>query len=213
MENIEWIFFDIGNTLVNEDLAQRKRIDDLISIQREMGNDLSFDDVYDKMASASKSYSASPFYQALSDMGIEMNIEYPKELEAPYEDALEVLMKLKSNYMLGVIGNQSAGTLERLKKNGIFNLIDLCISSAEEELWKPDIRIYQLALDRAKCDAEKSVMIGDRLDNDIYPAKKLGMKTIWIRQGLGGVQEPRSKEFEADYVVSTLEELLPLFGI
>ena len=26
-------------------------------------------------------------------------------------------------------------------------------------------------------------MIGDRIDNDIVPAKFLGIKTIWIRQG------------------------------
>ena len=26
-------------------------------------------------------------------------------------------------------------------------------------------------------------MVGDRLDNDIAPAKKLGMKTVWVRQG------------------------------
>ncbi|MBQ2455535.1 MAG: HAD hydrolase-like protein [Eubacterium sp.] len=24
-------------------------------------------------------------------------------------------------------------------------------------------------------------MVGDRLDNDIVPAKKLGMKTVWVR--------------------------------
>ena len=37
----------------------------------------------------------------------------------------------------------------------------------------------------AGCQAENAVMIGDRLDNDIAPAKKLGMKTVWIRQGDG----------------------------
>lgn len=32
-------------------------------------------------------------------------------------------------------------------------------------------------------------MIGDRIDNDIVPAKALGMKTIWIRQGFDGLYE------------------------
>ena len=31
-------------------------------------------------------------------------------------------------------------------------------------------------------------MIGDRIDNDIAPAKSLGMNTVWIRQGYGGLQ-------------------------
>ena len=57
-------------------------------------------------------------------------------------------------------------------------------------------------------------MVGDRLDNDIFPAKALGMKTIWVRQGFGGMQEPRGAEYEADYVTETLrgvlEVLLPV---
>lgn len=39
--------------------------------------------------------------------------------------------------------------------------------------------------DVAKCKPENAVMIGDRIDNDIVPAKQLGMKTIWIKQGFG----------------------------
>lgn len=34
----------------------------------------------------------------------------------------------------------------------------------------------------SKCSPKNSVMIGDRIDNDIEPANKLGMKTIWVKQ-------------------------------
>ena len=30
---------------------------------------------------------------------------------------------------------------------------------------------------------EQACMIGDRIDNDIVPAKELGMKTIRVKQG------------------------------
>ncbi|MDE5966300.1 MAG: HAD hydrolase-like protein [Lachnospiraceae bacterium] len=33
-------------------------------------------------------------------------------------------------------------------------------------------RIFELALERASCSPENAVMIGDRLDNDIIPAKR-----------------------------------------
>ena len=40
------------------------------------------------------------------------------------------------------------------------------------------------------CKPEESMMVGDRLDNDIHPAKAMGMKTVWIRHGLAQHQNP-----------------------
>lgn len=65
--------------------------------------------------------------------------------------------------------------------------IDLVIASAEEGVSKPDRRIFEIALERSGCKPENAVMIGDRIDNDIVPAKQLGMKTIWIKQGFGSL--------------------------
>ncbi|MFQ8961778.1 HAD-IA family hydrolase [Sellimonas intestinalis] len=39
---------------------------------------------------------------------------------------------------------------------------------------KPNPKIFEIALQRAKCEANKAIMIGDRIDNDIMPAKKNG---------------------------------------
>ena len=54
-------------------------------------------------------------------------------------------------------------------------------------------------------------MVGDRLDNDIRPAKKLGMKTVWIRQGFAIYQNPQRAEEQPDYIVDNLSELEKLF--
>lgn len=80
--------------------------------------------------------------------------------------------------------NQPLGTSERLENLGVRKYIDLIIASAEEGVSKPDRRIFEIALERSRCRPENAVMIGDRIDNDIVPAKQLGMKTIWIKQDL-----------------------------
>ena len=54
-------------------------------------------------------------------------------------------------------------------------------------------------------------MIGDRLDNDIVPAKSVGMKTVWVKQGLGGLANIVHENEKADYEVRNLSELLALF--
>jgi FMN phosphatase YigB (HAD superfamily) len=41
-------------------------------------------------------------------------------------------------------------------------------------------------LKRAGCAPSEAVMIGDRIDDDIRPARSLGWKTIRVTQGLHG---------------------------
>ena len=64
------------------------------------------------------------------------------------------------------------------------------------------------ALDAASCRPENAVMVGDRLDNDIRPAKRLGMRTVRIRKGIAGYAGPAGPEEVPDYSVDSLSELL-----
>lgn len=88
--------------------------------------------------------------------------------------------------------------------------IDLVIASAEEGVAKPDPKIFEIALERSGCKAKNAMMIGDRIDNDIVPAKKMGMKTIWIRQGFGGLWNIKVDEKCPDFTVYNLYEIVEL---
>lgn len=50
-------------------------------------------------------------------------------------------------------------------------------------------------------------MIGDRLDNDIIPARQIGMKTIWIRWGRYSIMEPRTPDEIPDATVTDVREV------
>ena len=93
---------------------------------------------------------------------------------------------------------------------GIRQYIDVSIASAEEGVAKPDKRIFELALNRTNCKAEHAVMIGDRIDNDIIPAKEMGMKTVWIKQGMGKYWKISNDYENADFVIDNLSELLTI---
>lgn len=54
-------------------------------------------------------------------------------------------------------------------------------------------------------------MIGDRLDNDIIPAKRLGMNTVWIKQGFAAFRKADDEMEIPDFEVGSLTELLALF--
>jgi putative hydrolase of the HAD superfamily len=52
-------------------------------------------------------------------------------------------------------------------------------------------------------------MIGDRIDNDVLPAKALGMKTVQILSGPSAAYRPADDP--ADRTISSLSDLLLLF--
>ena len=70
-----------------------------------------------------------------------------------------------------------------------------------------------MALNKAMCEPAEAFMVGDRLDNDIYPAKKLGMKTVWVRQGYAQYQRVDDEGKRPDYVVDSIDEIVDLLAI
>jgi FMN phosphatase YigB (HAD superfamily) len=86
------------------------------------------------------------------------------------------------------------------------------VASAEEGCSKPNLKIFELALARANCTTNEAVMIGDRLDNDIVPAKQIGMKTIWVRQGFAKYKSVKNDDENADYTVEEIKDILKILS-
>lgn len=203
MNKIKWIFFDIGSTLVDESVAFRKRVEKTVA-----NTNVSYDDFYNKMVEISK-HNQKGYHKALEYYGLTM-APWNSDDEFVYPEAEECLRKLSKKYKIGIIANQVFGSEERLAKIGLLKYINLVVASAEEGVAKPDLRIFEIALNKAGCKAEEAVMVGDRLDNDIIPAHKIGMKTVWIKQGFGGYAELKEIEEDPDYTINNLNELLNL---
>lgn len=205
VQEIKWIFFDVGTTLVDETEAYNHRIRDAIA-----GTDITFEQFQEKRIFFAKQNLKGDL-EAIKYFGL-TKTPWHKEDEVTYPDAEDVLKYLSSQgYKIGVIANQSPGTATRLEKWGLLKYIDVVAASAELGVVKPDRAIFDKAFEMVGCTAQEAVMIGDRLDNDISPAKKLGMKAIWIRQGFAIYQNPENAEYQPDYIVDSLSELKELF--
>jgi len=204
MNNIEWLFFDVGSTLVDETECYNHRICDAIK-----GTDVTFEQFNEKRIFYAKQNLKGDI-EALKFFGLSKT-PWHKEDEKPYKDAEFVLKSLfEKGYKIGVIANQSSGTEKRLENWGFMKYIRLVLSSAEEGVAKPDSEIFLRALSRADCLPENAVMIGDRIDNDIEPANKLGMKTIWVKQDFAVYQTPMSDIQKADYTIGKLVDILDI---
>ncbi len=216
LKEISWLFFDLGNTLIDESKPEEIRIKSIQTACKDVGLELTTEYIRQQIETASANYAQNIIKEAVKNIiknDAELNYvlektTYLKELEEPFYDAAESLERFHKLYSIGIIANQSLGTEDRLKKYGLWNFIDLCLPSAEIGMKKPDPKFFLLALEKAGSKPENAVMIGDRLDNDIYPAKKLGLKTIHVLRGFGKFQTPKSEEYKADYTIRELKELL-----
>ncbi len=200
LDNIKWIFFDIGSTLIDETLAMEHRIREVIE-----DTEITFEQFVEKKIFFAKQNKPADL-EAIKFFGL-TKTPWHKEDERLFPDTIECLEKLYGHYKIGIIANQSLGSKERLETFGILKYIDVVVASAEEGVAKPDKRIFEIALERAGCKPEEAVMVGDRLDNDIVPANEIGMYTIWIKQGNWKDACPRNELEQPDITVESLSEL------
>lgn len=210
---IKWLFFDVGDTLLSEDDSMFDWCEQIATELRRRGHLCTAEEVVAARARAYAEFSSQLFdrmfeiLEVANEKGVTDAAKYQHALERPADGAAEALQLLSPHFKIGIIANQSTGTSDRLCARGWGDHISLCISSTEEGLKKPDLAIFQLALERAGCKPDEAVMIGDRIDNDIRPAKAIGMATIRIRQGLARVQEARETADQPDVTLTSLREL------
>ncbi|MDE7390178.1 MAG: HAD family hydrolase [Lachnospiraceae bacterium] len=202
-ENIEWLFFDIGSTIINEHTAYEHRLKGIA----ESAN-VPYETIY-KIAVEFYKANKKGDSEAARLFGVQLPDWYT-EGEALYDDATQCLRTLSTKYKIGIIANQSLGVKERLQKHGILRYINLVVSSAEEGFAKPDKRIFTAALYKGNCKPENAAMIGDRINNDIVPANLLGFYTIWIRQGFGKYWRISNSIEKPDCIVYNLTQLCDL---
>ena len=201
MDDIRWIFFDIGSTLADEEEAYRHRIRDMIR-----GSSVTFEQFREKrVAYAKAGYNGDQ--AAIAYFGL-TKTPWHSEDETPFPDAAPVLEALKRRgFRLGVIANQAPGSRERLAKWDLLQYFDVIVASAEAGVAKPDPAIFRMALEQASCRPENAIMVGDRLDNDIRPAKALGMTTVRMKKGLAIYMKPACEAEVPDYTVDSLSEM------
>ncbi len=199
------LFFDIGSTLVDESTAYDHHARMMLE-----GSGVTFAEFDEKRRE---------FYRKGMDGNAEAaaffglpDRPWPSGDEVVFSDAFETLEYLKGRgYTLGIIANQPEGTERRLSERGLLHFFSVIEASYECGFRKPDERIFRKAAADALCRMEDAWMIGDRLDNDILPSRRLGMKTVWMRSGMWKLTPLSYSDGIADLCINKLSELKFIF--
>jgi len=128
---------------------------------------------------------------------------------ALHADALPTLEALRTaGYRLGVIANQPSQVRVALERDGLVPYFETWGVSDDLGLHKPDPALFVRTLELAGAPAERTVMVGDRLDYDMMPAKSAGMRTIWVLRGEAPDDPTPSQLAIPDVAIADLTELV-----
>jgi polyol permease family/HAD superfamily hydrolase (TIGR01509 family) len=128
--------------------------------------------------------------------------EYP--VSSLYPDVKPTLTALALKYKLGLVANSGETALQALRRDGLDDLFDVVVLADVVGIEKPNEKIFQYALDKAGIPASRAVHVGNRLDSDIRPAKRLGLRTVWILRGDAPPAPTLEQLAEPDAVVISL---------
>ena len=214
ISKIKWIFFDMGHTLLDEDGVHIDRLEKLTEELHEMGKECPpVEDMLAEMIEFGTLGARSPFGEVSKKYGTKKRYPYIPALEVPFPETEECLRRLSARYKLGIIANQRGGSAHRLQHHGLMKYFDIVYSSEEMGRSKPAPDLFLSALNAVGCHPDEACMVGDRIDNDIRPAKKLGMMTVRLRQGFFRNRLPDSEFDIPDADIVSIGDLPSVFGL
>lgn len=206
------MFFDVGGVLYDDTVYARAWNRAL----REAGarfTDEEFDEEYTAARAAqSGSFRRRLMARFLPDADLrtlesiaERFWKYPPS--ARYDDAIPCLERLRGLYRLGVIANQPGEVRAAMARDGMAGFFEVWGISDELGVGKPDPTLFELAARGAGVAPADAVMVGDRLDYDVRPAKRVGMRAIWMLRGEAPDDPTPEQLAEADGAVANLVAL------
>jgi HAD superfamily hydrolase (TIGR01549 family) len=206
---IRAVAFDVGETLVDES-REYGAWADWLGVPRH-----TFSSVFGAVIAEGRDYRET--FQHFRP-GFDLNAERDRRAAAGqpetfgegdlYPDARPAMEALQAmGVWVGVAGNQTsrAGGILR----GLDLPADLIATSDDWGAAKPDAAFFNALLDAVPCDAGEIVYVGDRLDNDLRPARAAGMRTAFIRRGPWGYiwEHHPDMQAAADWRMTSLAEL------
>ena len=138
-------------------------------------------------------YRRETWFRALADYDVS-DVPFAEQLSTTFmserrtrhilfSDAEDTLINLRKTYQLALVTN-GAPDLQREKIQGaeLGRYFDEILISGEVGIGKPDLRIFELALEALAASSSETVMIGDSLTRDILGAQQAGLKGIWLNR-------------------------------
>lgn len=190
---IKLIIFDLWQTLADRDIPNDP-IWDMMKVTNISLDRVSFTRLSEKSLQTKKWDSKNKAYtQLCKDLGIPTTDANVKAMQAVRDKierhtvlfvfVIELLTKLRSKgYKIGLISNSSIFAFESVRdQTNLLDYIDYPVFSFQVGAVKPDPKIYKKFLEVSKVKPEETLMIGDKLQEDVMIPRSLGFNAIQFK--------------------------------
>jgi FMN phosphatase YigB (HAD superfamily) len=203
---LEWLVFDLGETLVDE-TQNWGRWADYLGVPRLTFFAVLGSVIVDRRPHVDVFEYFRPGFDLEAEIVKKLAAGYPWTFEESdlYPDALPALVALKAcGYRLAVVGNQTASASRFMAELPV----EMTATSDEWGVAKPDPAFFARMKHELGAPANRIAYVGDRIDNDVLPARRAGMVAVHLRRGPWGIiQAGWPEASEADIRLDSLSEL------
>lgn len=219
MENIKWLFFDMGGVILDDDTPEGLRQADLLKIAEKYLPNSTIQDVKKawEMASpnpGSMKHEAAKLLFANQSFAEQAVSEYLEYCQVDYyglsrvrPEAKKVIPILAEKYNLGIMANQGAKAIDHLVEANLLGFFSHQKMSHHVGLQKPNPEFFNTILKDTGAKPEESIQIDDNWFRGCVPARKAGMKIVLYKRDI----IPHPADANPDWEVSNLKELLEIF--
>ena len=128
----------------------------------------------------------------------------PLKLMAGFADEVRAIAR---DFDVAIAGQYGRELLDLLEHHRILEHFRYRLTQDDFTITKPDPRYLEAIARACGVAPEACIMVGDRIDNDIIPARQLGMKVVLVRVGLHRNQRPRIPDEIPDRELSGIDGL------
>lgn len=232
MENrtIKYVFFDLGLTLVENAMPERyqKAMSEsgfAITVERaaeiyHLANKFFMRERQGELGKGSRKcfeeyvtcVCALAGDEKKAGQVIENLVKMEKPVWKAFDFTQKVLMDLrKGGFGVGLISNWDSTCRSVLADNGLDRLLDVIVISSEEEVEKPEARIFEKAVSLAGIEPKECIYVGDNYYDDGVGSAKLGIESFIINpDGYLGIEELREKDVN---IISDIREIPEKLGL
>jgi len=205
---IKAVFFDLGETLIDESRLWREWADIIGVSERDFTAALEH-----VIARGEHHHRAFEMLQPGFDpkaaqlRRVADGTRYLFRPDDLYPDAKTCVTSLrKAGLFVGIAGSQSRDLLDSMQTLGLD--VDIITTSEHLGFDKPSPKFFEGLLAQTGFSAAVSAYVGDRIDNDVLPAKAVGMTAVFLERGPWGRIHAKSADAaRADIRITALSEL------
>ena len=222
------MYFDLGSTLWDDYPSELAYWETLSGVLARQGIEASLEQIIAQSGESIRSYCPSltraivwhytggdmKLYEAVVAELVAHMLERFRDaaefrrLNPLFDGVPEMLELLARNYPLAVVSQNFTEAQEWMNYHGIGAYFQHVTLSSREHLYKPDPRLFLRTCEALNVEPRDVLMVGDRLDNDIWPANRLRMTTVRVLADPYRIQQPRYHCDVPDFTVEHTPELV-----